>query len=308
MGLAEALLPGIAEEKRFIVLQRMFAGGHAISLLLFFLPVISICVKDFDATAYLSAETLPQLIELRAMPFNPDSTPGLGFILYGILLAHSAALILSFIKPERQVFVAGGFLGLMWLAVALVGTVKVGQGSLAVSGVYHYREVWASMNALATLVSVLSAAAIVLGFAINPPPTAASVVPLRWGTTRDLPGLAAAISGGTVILCLAVIAIVLSGRLDQSTPLKLTFRDSLVPSGGKVLVIENVAAGPVEDCVVLVRGRDGKTCGPHDLGNVWAHRSIEVGWRELGDWVLEKGHAVTVSCKGCRDVEIIVPE
>lgn len=80
-------------------------------------------------------------------------------------------------------------------------------------------------------------------------------------------------------------------------PLSVVQRDSLVGEG-KVLIITNVTNEFLHDCTIKIQADNGNEFGPVVFAaTIKPHDSVEVGWMELGDWIIEPGEKVTISAR-----------
>lgn len=323
MSIAESLSPGMAEEKRFHVLRGIFVAGFAAGILMFFLPTISITGLFGLIANWISARDLAAFILANESKANAYDVAFV-FLAYGSLLINFVIVVLSFAKPWRAVFVAGGVLGVIGLCGALIGPQTSKEG------------VTIATHPLATLFDVVIAAAAMLGFIIRPPasnpasngsveqllsrnsPASATETGFtqensasKASTTRSAPipaGPPVAVLVGSGVICLMMIGALLSSiGVASPPPLSLSFRDSYVPGGGRVLVVKNTGSMPVMECDVLVQAANGRSFGPQRLGDLEPGQESELGWAELNGWVLEKGERITLSSRGFANKHIVVP-
>ena len=81
-------------------------------------------------------------------------------------------------------------------------------------------------------------------------------------------------------------------RNKPDLPLKISWRDSFMPGGGKVATFHNSGNTPLEITVVIKNHNSGT--GRSTSSTVPANgKSSELGWLELENWVIEKGETVT---------------
>ncbi|MGB8853217.1 MAG: hypothetical protein WCC69_06600 [Pirellulales bacterium] len=318
MSIAESLLPGMAEEKRFNVLRGIFAAGFAIDILMVFLPTISITGLFGLTTNWFSAR------DLAALTLANASDKSFAFLAYGFLAVEIVILALSFAEPWRAVFIVGGLLGVIGLCTNFIGPRTPEEG------------VTIATHAFATLFYVVTAAAVMVGFIIRPPashsgshrsvdqflsrssPTSDTGAGSAEGdsaakatTSRSAPlpeGPPVAVRVGFGVMCLLLIgAGITGGSFASSPPIAVSFRDSYVPGGSRVLVVKNTGAVLLQDCEVRVKAGNGQSFGPKRLGSLAAGEESELGWAELDGWVLEKGETITLSSKGYANKRIVVP-
>lgn len=321
MSIAESLLPGMAEEKRFNVLRGIFAAGHAIDVLLFFVPVLSISHNSIfsEGTIWLSFQNLV------SMSLQSGKDLGFAAFLIGVLLINVAFVVLAYLKPLRGVFLTGAILGVIGFCLSLIG----GPSSPEEGIVF-------AMHPLAIIIGVLSSVAAMLGFIIKPPAgqfgsnpsggqllsssspsydaaagstdddSAANATSAR--QTSPLHGQPAVLWLSLGITGLLILgAVIAGGGFASQQPLMVSFRDSYVPGGGRVLVVKNTGSVLLQDCEVRVKAGNGQSFGPKRLGSLAAGEESELGWAELDGWVLEKGETITLSSKGYADKRIVVP-
>lgn len=321
MSIAESLLPGMAEEKRFNVLRSIFAAGHALSVLFFFVPVLSISHNSVfsEGTIWLSCQNCV------SMSLQSGKDVGFAAFLIGLLLIDVAFVVLAFIKPLRGVFVAGAIIGVIGFCLSLLG----GPFSPEPGVVF-------AVHPLATIMGVLCTAAAMLGFIIQPPASQRGSHPsggqqfsgsslisdtgaasneedsaVKATTTRSPPipaGPPVAVWVGFAVICVLIIgAVIAGGGFASPLPVAVSFRDSYLPGGGRVLVVKNTGSVPVPECEVRVQGVNGQSVGPKRLGSLQPGQAGELGWSELDGWVLEKGETITLSSQGFANKRIVVP-
>ncbi len=155
MGVLEALLPGMAEEKRFRILRGFFAAGHVLSAVLFFLPSV-IVTKETIGILENTRETVPvssRDVASSGLASGDGSGVLSGMLMYGFLLKDIALPILAYAKPVRAIFVVGAVVAVIEFALmALIPTPP--------------NVAWIP---LAMFSGVLANLCMVLGFLIKPP-------------------------------------------------------------------------------------------------------------------------------------------
>lgn len=321
MGVAESLLPGMPEEKRFNLLRGIFAAGYAIGVPFFFVPTFSITHNSIfsEGTIWLSCQNLV------SMSLQSGKDVGFAAFLISLLLMDVAFAVLAFLKPLRGVFVAGAIMGVIGFCLSLIG----GPSSPEPGVVF-------AMHPLATIIGVLCSVAAMLGFIIQPPASqcgshssggqhlfrSSPTSDIAAGSTEEdaaanttsarpislLDGQPAVLWLSLGITGLLIIgAIFASGGFASQQPLAVSFRDSYVPGGGRVLVVKNTGSVLLQDCEVQVKAGNGQSFGPKRLGSLAAGEESELGWAELDGWVLEKGETITLSSRGYADKRIPVP-
>lgn len=155
MGVLEALLPGMTEEKRFSTLRGFFAAGHVLSAVLFFLPSVTL-TKETIGIFENTRETVPvSSRDVASSGLASGDGGGVlsGMLMYGFLLKDIALPILAYAKPSRAIFVVGAVVAVIEFALVALVPVPPNMAwmpSVMVSGV------------LANLFMVL-------GFLIKPP-------------------------------------------------------------------------------------------------------------------------------------------
>lgn len=321
MSIAESLLPGMAEEKRFNVLRGIFAAGHVINVLLFFVPVLSItrATEGGQEAVWVSCR------DLVSLSLQSGTGVGVAAFFIGSLFADIAFAVLACLKPLRGVFLAGAIMGVIGFCLALIG----GPSSPEPGVVF-------AVHPLATIIGVLCSVAAMIGFVIKPIAGQFSSSPsggqllsssspsydAAAGSTDDdsaanatsarqtspLHGQSAVLWLSLGITGLLILgAVIAGGGFASQQPLVVSFRGSYVPGGGRVLVVKNTGSVLLQDCEVRVKAGNGQSFGPKRLGSLAAGEESELGWAELDGWVLEKGETITLSSKGYADKRIVVP-
>ena len=85
-------------------------------------------------------------------------------------------------------------------------------------------------------------------------------------------------------------------------PLSVVTRDSLVGEG-KVFIITNTSDQPLHECTLMLEAPGGKTYGPKVFATTMApHKSMEIGWLELGNWTPSSGQTVEMTCVDFGDI------
>ena len=104
-----------------------------------------------------------------------------------------------------------------------------------------------------------------------------------------------------VWIYLALLAVVTGcGSLSQSPPVTVSVRNSLV-NRGKVLIITNTSDNHLRQLEVAVSANSSNGLAGTTVvvaASLSPHKSIEVGWLELGNRELGVGDDVVLNCRG----------
>lgn len=322
-----------AWEKQFQSLRGGFVAGHVFNTLHFFIPSMS-----FSSESLFTHNRVEMSFLDLAGYLNSLGHYGEALLPIGLFVLSIAFVVVPFLKPLRAVFIAGAVLGVMYLVFGLTMATFVEErgGDRFTFLIFPFSQgVIIVANSLA-----------LLGFFVIPPasvarktkqdacksparsesltgrtPSLSAATPTAVGLPSSAdPDLLAKVAlshpasrsagqSAVLVLSLGVTALIIGYVIGFASkpPLEVSCRDSLVPGGGRVLIVQNTGPVRLQDCKVWVKGTSGQSYGPKGIGSLSQGEKKELGWAELDGWVLAKGETIWLSCKGCGYIHVVVP-